>query len=519
MSRHPLRCTRFTPLLAPMCAAVLAGCTLGPDHQRPAVELPAAYAPRLAASAAAPAPGASSSSSSRMAVADAALSATPVLATGSAALLASAWWSSLGDPALDALIATAIEQNQDLRVAALRIAQFDATLQITRSAGLPQVGVDASRTRDTLSENRQVPLVVGAQPVDNAYSVGLFSSWELDLWGRLGRANEAALAELTAREDNRRALMQSLVSEIVAGYLRLLALDRERALLHQAVDSLRETLALTEARFAGGGSSELPVVQALAELQARLPDLPAKDAEIATLENRLNGLAGRPPGPIARGKSLAALQLPQVPGGLPADLLAQRPDVRAAEQNLIAANARIGVAKAQYLPSISLTASSGFASNQLSELTLLSSNFGSFGVNLLGPLFSSGRIAGQVREAEALQQIAAVNFVGAVQTALREVEDALVTHAKAGQTLSLRAIHLQTLREQRQLTQRRFDGGYGNYFDVLEADRKLMAAELQQAQAQREQFVSLVAIYKSMGGGWALPEVTALRAPPPKITE
>ena len=124
-----------------------------------------------------------------------------------------------------------------------------------------------------------------------------------------------------------------------------------------------------------------------------------------------------------------------------------------------------------------------------------------------------------MREAEALQQIAAVNFVGAVQTALREVEDALVTHAKAGQTLSLRAIHLQTLREQRQLTQRRFDGGYGNYFDVLEADRRLMAAELQQAEAQRAQFVSLVAIYKSMGGGWALPEVTALRAPPPKITE
>lgn len=506
------------PLLF-LSAGLVAGCTLGPDHQRPPVELPPAYAARSAsAPVAAAAPGsASTSTSARLAAIDAALASPPAVAMGGKDLLDTAWWSRFGDPQLDALIQTTIAQNKDLRIAAYRIEQFDAYLQVSRSAGGPQVGIDASRTRDTLSENRQVPLVVGAQPVDNAYSAALRSSWELDLWGKVARGNESALADLAAREENRRALMQSLVSEVAAGYVRLLTLDRELELLKQSIASLRETLQLAEARFSGGGSSELPVMNALAELQSRLPEVPAKEAEIASLENRLNGLAGADPAPIARGKALAALTLPLVPAGLPADLLVQRPDIRVAEQELIAANAKIGVAKAQYLPSISLTASSGFASNELSQLTLLSSNFGSFGVNLLGPLFTSGRIAGQVREAEAVQKQAATAFVRAVQTALLEVEDTLTTHGKLGQQLALREIQLKTLREQRNLAQRRFDGGYGSYDDVLQADRILTAGMQLQNQARREQFVSLIAIYKAMGGGWSLPDVTATRATSPKI--
>jgi multidrug efflux system outer membrane protein len=499
-------------LLALSCL-LIAGCTSGPDHQRPPVDLPQAYAARTPSSKPA---GLSASEASGLAPANAVLASPPVLKLGGRELLDTAWWAGLGDPQLDALIDVAIEQNQDLRIAALRIEQFDAYLQVSRSAGLPRAGVEASRTRDTLSENRQVPLTPGTEPVDNAYSIGAFASWELDLWGKVRRSNESALAELTAREENRRALMQSLVSEIVAAYVRLLALDREVELLNQTLASLRETVSLAEARFAGGRSAEMPVIQARADLLERLPELPAKEAEIAVLENRLNGLAGRDPGPIARSRTLATLAVPAVPASLPADLLAQRPDIRVAEQELIAANAKIGVAKARYLPTISLTASSGFASNELSELTLLSSNFGSFGINLLGPLFTAGLIEGQVREAEAVQKQAAVAFVRSVQTALREVEDALTTHAKLGQQLALRELQLQTLRYQRDLAQRRFDGGYSGYFEVLEIDRMLTSALQLHNQAQREHVVSLIAVYKAMGGGWSLPAVTAQQAAQPK---
>jgi multidrug efflux system outer membrane protein len=492
---------------------VLAGCTSGPDHQRPPVELPQAYAARAPSSRPAALAGVEGSG---LAQAGAVLASPPVVRLGGRELLDTAWWTGLGDPQLDALISTAIEQNQDLRIAALRIEQFDAYLQVSRSAGLPKVGIDASRTRDTLSENRQVPLQLGAQPVDNAYSVALFSSWELDLWGKVRRSNESALAELSAREENRRALMQSLVSEVAAAYVRLLALDREVELLNQSLASLRETVTLAEARYTGGRSSESPVIQARADLLERLPELPAKEAEIAVLENRINGLAGRDPGPIVRSKALAALVVPAIPAALPADLLAQRPDIRVAEQELIAANAKIGVAKAQYLPTISLTASSGFASNELSKLTLLSSNFGSFGINLLGPLFTGGRIEGQVREAEAVQKQAAVAFVRAVQTALREVEDSLTAHAKLGQQLALRELQLQNLRYQLNLAQRRFEGGFSGYFEVLEIDRALTSALQLQNQAQREHVVSLIAVYKAMGGGWSLPAVTAQQGIPPE---
>ncbi|MFN7726254.1 MAG: efflux transporter outer membrane subunit [Rubrivivax sp.] len=525
LSRHLGRTTRglrAMPVRAARLAGVglvlgwgLAGCTLGPDYQRPTVPVPAQFG--SAPSAAVPPTAAAVPSSLLLAPSDALLRQPPQPAKAPTAVLDSAWWKALGDPALDQLVDTALRQNQDLRIAAARIQQFDAYLQISRADGGPRVDADLSRTRDTLSENRQVPLVVGAEPVDNSYIVGLRASWELDLWGKVARGNEAALAELAASEEARLALTQSLVSEVVAAYLRLLSLDQELALLRETLDSHRATVRLTQARFDGGGSSELPVVHALSELQHRLPELPAKEAEVAAQEFKLNLLLGNPPGAVARNAALAKLSLPGVPAGLPADLLRQRPDVRRAEQDLVAANARIGVAKAGYLPTISLTASNGFASNELSKLSMLTSNFGSFGVNLLGPLFNSGRTAGLVREAEALQQQAAETYVKAVQTAVVEVEDALVRHQKAGEQRALRELQIKTLVAQRELAQRRFDGGAAPYFDVLVAERGLLAGQQMLNQALREQATALVAIHKAMGGGWSLPVVTAQRVSPQKL--
>ena len=501
-------------------ACLAGGCVMGPDYQRPALDLPPALRSSASAGPAGTTTGgAPATGSPRETSGERALAALPPPARGGAELLDTAWWSGFGDPQLDALIAAALAGNKDLQAAAHRIEQFAAYLQVSKSAGLPQAGYNAARTRDTLSQNRQVPLVVGADPVANNYEFSFVASWELDLWGKLRRADEAAYANLVASEEARRALAVSLVSELTAGYIRLLSLDLELSLLRETIASLRASLKLAEDRFEGGGSGELPVVQAQIRLQDRESEVPEKQAQITALENKLSALMGRNPGPIARSGTLAALTVPPIPAGLPADVLTQRPDVRRAEQELIAANAKIGVAKAQYLPTIALTGSTGQASTQLSTLMLLTSNFGSFGVALLGPLFTAGRIEGQIRDAEAVREQAAVAFASSVQTALREVDDALSAHARAREQTALRALQVATLRDQRNLALRRFEGGFSGYFEVLEADRGLTAGQQLLNQGRREELTTLIAVYKATGGGWGMPEVIASGTPSQKTTE
>ena len=482
MRRHHLTLAIACTLGA--CAAI------GPDYQRPSVALPPAWK--------APAPSA-------------AAAASPV---GSAELVNTAWWQAFGDPQLDALIRTALDENKDLLIAAYRIDQFDAQLQVTLSAAQPRANAGVQRSRDTLSQNRQVPLAAGVQPVGNSYEVFGAVAWELDFWGKLRRSNEAAIAELMATEENRRSLVLTLVAEVAATYVRLLGLDRDLDILQRTAQTRRESLDLQRKKFEGGGTSELAMLQARAELEDSMADVLVKESEIALLENALSALIGRNPQAVVRGKPLEALNLPQIPGGLPADLLAQRPDVRKAERELVAANARIGVAQAQYLPSIALTAQSGFASADLTKLLQLSSNFGSFGVTLLGPIFDAGRIAGQVRETEAIQRQKATAYLLSVQSALRDVEDALISRRKTSERSEVRERQIAALRERRDSARRRYDGGRSNYLDVLDAERSLLQGELQQNQTRRDQHLALIAVYKAMGGGWTvadyIPAKTAL---------
>jgi len=489
--------------LALILTSVLSGCAaIGPDYQRPSVAVPATW------KASSPEPAASAAVAVRpLAAAPAGVDEEPP--AGSAEMVNTAWWSAFGDPQLDALIRTALDENKDLLIAAYRIDRFDAQLQVTKSAGQPQVTAGVQRSRDTLSQNRQVPLAAGVQPVGNNYEVSGSIGWELDLWGRIRRANEAAIADLMATEESRRALVLSLVSEVATTYVRLLGLDRDLDILRRTADSRRETLELLRKKQAGGGASELPVLQARSDVEDALADVLVKESEIALLENALSGLIGRSPQTIVRGKTIDLLTLPQIPGGLPADLLAQRPDVRKAEQELVAANARIGVAKAQYLPNIALTAQSGYASADLSNLAQLSSNFGSFGVTILGPIFTSGRIAGQVREAQALQHEKATAFLLSVQNALREVEDALVSRRKTFQRSGVRERQIAALREQRDSARKRYEGGRSSYLDVLDAERSLLQGELQQNQTRRDQHLALIAVYKAMGGGWTVADYMA----------
>ena len=487
--------------LALVVAAALAACApMGPDYRRPVVQLPDAWSAPAPTVAGAPDAAASAAASQR----SAALPLEALPPVGAAELVNTAWWKAIGDPALDALIQQALEENKDLRIAAYRVDQFDAMLQVSKSAAGPQVTVAAQRTRDTLSQNRFEKLNPNTFPVGNTYQIGGGINWELDFWGRLRRADEAALAQLLASEESRRALVLTLVSDVASTYVRLLGADRDLAILQRALAARTETADLLEKKYEGGGIHELPVLKARAEIEEARAEIPPKEAEISILEHALCGLLGRNPGPIARGKPIDALQMPAIPGGLPADLLAQRPDVRQAEEQLIAANAAIGVAKTQYLPRIGLTSQSGFASEDLSQLLQLSSNFGSFGVTLLGPIFTSGRIAGQVREAEAIQHQKAVSYLVSVQTALREVEDALVAHRKTYQRYAIQARHLEALQEHKASALRRYQGGRSSYLEVLEADRGIYAAELQENETQRLRYLALIGVYKAMGGGWSV---------------
>ncbi len=500
--RLPLARCRSALGLA-VCGVVAACAPIGPDYRRPDVTVPPAWEPApppVSAAPAFPAP------------------AVPELpAAGPSWLVETAWWSAFGDAQLDALIRSALDENKDLRIAALRIDQYNAQLQVAEAATQPQASVWAQRSRDAVSQNRFIPLVNGAFPVGNTYEIGGTVTWELDFWGRVRRANESALADLMATEEDRRALVLSVVANVASSYVTLLSLDRELELYKRVAASRHDSQELLGKKLEGGGIGEQPYLLAKADYEATLADLSAKEAEIKLLEHALCALLGRPPGPIERGKPLVALTLPPIPAGLPADLLAQRPDVRKAEQELISANARIGVAKAQYFPTIGLTGQYGFASADLNKLTQASSNVSSFGINLLGPVFTGGRIAGQVREAEAVQQQKATAFLLSLQTALREVEDALVLHRQAWQRAAIRVRQIDALRAQSASALKRYEGGRSSYLDVLEADRNTVAGEIQQNQTRRDQYIALIAVYKAMGGGWGIPD-PPLGAPSARAT-
>ena len=470
---------------------LLAACTMGPDYRPPEVQVPGRWQP------------------------------PPVVAEqpppGPVELLDTAWWAAFGDPQLDALIRVALEENKDLRIAALRVEQYNAQLQVAQSQGGPQAVARGQRTRDAVSQNRFIPVAGGAYPVGNTYEIGAAVTWEIDFWGRVRRANEAALADLIATDEDRRALVLSLVANVASTYVTLLGLDRELELHRLAAASRNESVQLLGKKLEGGGVGEQPYLKAKAEYEEALAELTVKEAEITILEHALSSLLGRSPGRIERGKTLASLNLPPIPAGLPADLLVQRPDVRKAEQELVSANARIGIAKAQYLPTIGLTAQYGFASAELNTLLQSSSNVSSFGAILLGPIFTSGRIAGQVREAEAIQQQKAMAYLLSVQTALREVEDALVLHRQTWQRSAIRARQLEALRAHARSALKRYEGGRSSYLEVLDADRSTYVGEVLQNQTRRDQYIALISVYKAMGGGWSVSD-SPLVAPTAKAT-
>jgi len=413
-----------------------------------------------------------------------------------------AWWKEMQDPVLNDLIHTALRENQDIKIATARIEEFLGQMAITRSNLFPRVDGGAAGGREKVSGSGRTPLPDSVRDTDNFYQAGLSASWEIDLWGRIRRENEAARATLISSEEGRRSIILTLVSEVSGSYVHLRNLDRQLEISQRTVQSRADSLRLFQMRFQGGIVSELELSQIRSEYESALVTIPSTQKLIAQQEHALSILLGHNPGAISRGKTIDELVLPGIAAGLPSDLLERRPDIRQAEQDLIAANARIGAAKTLYYPSISLTGAFGFSSVDLSDLFTGSARTWNFTGSLTAPIFQAGAIAGQIQVAEAQQQQALYQYRKVIQTAFREVEDALVDQQRTREQLAIQERQVAALADYARIARLRYDNGYTSYIEVLDSERSLFSAELSQTQTQNNLFQSMVSLYKAMGGGW-----------------
>jgi multidrug efflux system outer membrane protein len=455
-----------------VCA--LTGCSVGPDYKHPAVPTPPAWRN---------------------------------LSDGTGSLADLGWWELFRDPVLQGLIETALEENKDLRVAVARVAEARAQLGVTRAAQFPEVNGSASYTNQRFSEKSfpvsALPANSGLNLQQDFYRTGLDLTFELDLWGRLRRATEAARADLLASEENRRTVLTTLVSDVAQTYFDLLELDREADIDRRTLESRQASLDLVRQRFDAGLTSQLDVRRAEQELATAAATVPDVERRVVQTENRLSILLGRNPGPIPRGTALDGQTMPPtIPAGLPSDLLERRPDVRQAEDRLVAANARIGEAKAAFFPRISLTGMFGLESASLSDLFTGPARVWQAGPTMTIPIFNAGRIASNLRATEARKQQALVQYQQTIQQAFRDVEDALIFHQKAREIRAQRELRVLAAQQALALANLRYTNGLAGYLDVLDAQRQLFAAEIDLASTTRDQLTAVVQVYKALGGGW-----------------
>jgi len=459
-------------VLSMIIVLLIAGCAVGPDYKRPAIDTPTAWR---------------------------------VEEKEAKDLANTAWWGQFEDPVLDELIRAALKENDDLRIATARVEEYVGRYWVGRSGLFPQVGASGFAGRNRVTEEGMSSAATSAlkNPVDN-YQLAFNGYWEIDLWGKLRRATEASKADLLNTEEARQAVILSLVSAVANGYISLRDLDKQLAVAVRTAESRKESYQLFKMRYEGGVISELELNQVKSEYEQALATIPQIEKQIAFQENGLSVLIGRNPGPITRGKSMDELVLPAVPSGLPSDLLERRPDIRQAEQSLIAANARIGVAKAQFFPTISLTGLFGWSSTALDNLFTGPAKVWSYGGSLAAPIFTGGSLLGQLRATEAIQKQALFSYQNIIQNAFREVDDALVDQRRTREQLEAQQRQVAALKEYARIARLRYDNGYTSYIEVLDAERSLFNAELQYAQTQGVLFQALVNLYKAVGGGWVV---------------
>ncbi|MFN0241627.1 MAG: efflux transporter outer membrane subunit [Planctomycetota bacterium] len=448
-----------------------AGCKLGPKYARPEVPVPESWRELGTAE-------------------QESLANTP-------------WWELFNDPPLLELISVALNENKDLKVAVERIEEARAFYGFSRADLYPKVNVSASASRVRASELGIPAFPSGTDNEDSLYSVGGSVFWELDFFGRIRSANEAELAIVYATEQARRAVVLTLVADVARVYVELRDIDQRLAISRRTVESRAQYVALAKDRFEGGVTSELDWRQAEAELHRTTSLMQDFERQVAQKENELSALLGRNPGPIVRGESLPAIAVPPaVPAGLPSALLERRPDVRAAEEQLVSSNARIGEAKALLYPSIALTGAFGWESTELNELFDSPAQSWSIGANLLQPIFNAGQNRSRVEVAESQQRQALYGYERTVLLAFREVEDSLVGLRQSGLRRASEGARVAAERKVLDLAELRYRGGVAAYLEVLDAQRSLFDAELDETSATRDELVNVIQLYKALGGGW-----------------
>ena len=461
--------TKLPALL--LVVLLTAGCAVGPNYKRPSVDVPGTYR-----------------------------GATPPAEAQPAAesLADQKWWEVFQDQQLQGLIRTALQQNYDVRIAATRILQAQAQVGITRAGQLPTIGGGAQVLDDRYAQTKPYP-----QYDTSSTQVGLSLGWDLDFWGKYRRATEAARANLLATEWARPAVISTLVSDVATAYFQLRALDLQLEISRRTLASRQDSLQLTQKLANGGATSMLDVRQAEQLVFTAAETIPDLERRIEQQENLLSTLLGNNPGPIARGMKLTEQpHAPDVPAGLPSSLLERRPDIRAAEAQLIAANAQIGVAKAAYFPDISLTATAGFQSSALTNLFTGPAGMWNFGGSLAEPIFAGGKIRSGVKFSEARQQEALLTYRQTIQQAFRGVSDALVEYRKDREFRQQQQQLVFSAQDAAQLSEVRYRGGAASYLEVLTNETNYFAAEQGLAQAQLNELVGLVRVYRSLGGGW-----------------
>lgn len=409
------------------------------------------------------------------------------------------WWELLQDEALQRLISQALLENKDLKQAVASIEELQARLGVARMDFLPKMEVSGNAPAfGTLGG-----FPSSGFPTNFSYFGQTTLNWELDIWGKIRRSNEAARADLIAREENRRAVILTLISAVAQSYFDLLQFDMQLDIAHRALSSWEESVAISQAQLQGGVISRLDLDQFEAERANAAARVAELERQVAQKENELSVLLGRNPAPIARGHSLTKQLVPPViPAGLPSELLQRRPDILQAEQILTAATARIGATKAARFPRISITGLLGVASPALSNLLLSGSEFGAGGLGLAGPLLNAQSLGFEQRAAEAQARQALAQYEQTILVAFKEVEDALVAIYTVNSQRTAQQAQVEALRSALHVANLRYEGGITSYVDVLLAKRNLFDAEFSLTATHRFHLVSVVQLYRALGGGW-----------------
>lgn len=461
--------------------AALGGCAVGPDYKRPAVDVPGAY---------------------RRAASD---TNAPSAAASFADL---GWWQVFKDPQLSAYIEEALTNSWDIKIAAARVLQAEAALRVTRSQFFPNVNAAGDLVTSRTSQKGPINFPSSIDPERRYGDLYLsMPAYEVDLWGRIRRANEAARATLLASVDAQRTVRQTLVADVATAYLDLLELDLELQIAQKTFGVRTNSLALTTSRHEGGVTSIQDVYQARILVYTAEAAIADTLRRIEQQENLLSILLGRNPGPIQRRAMLVDEELRvDVPPGLPSGLLERRPDVRAAEHQLVAANADIGQAKAAFYPQLTLTGFYGYQTVALSDLFSAPARTWQFGPALTMPLFTGGRLRGNLKQTQARFEESVASYRSTVQGAFRDVSDSLVAYQRTQEYYDKQQLNTQAHRDATGTANDRYEGGVTSYLEVLYNEQELFTAELQLAQARRNELLSVVQLYRALGGGWQPPE-------------